>query len=161
MSAHPRACGENPSNASPRSFECGSSPRMRGKLLAVPLVEIIHRLIPAHAGKTATFFVSMLWYGAHPRACGENFQVALCETREAGSSPRMRGKRIITALVPILTRLIPAHAGKTGCCRDRRPRHGAHPRACGENACSGRLRVRPPGSSPRMRGKRYSLPPAS
>ena len=50
---HPRACGENPSQAlrivSPR----GSPPRMRGKLRACLFQYLFLRITPAHAGKTA------------------------------------------------------------------------------------------------------------
>ena len=55
MPDHPRACGANNLSSSTRARtcqHCGSSPRMRGKLLFYPLFCSIIRIIPAHAGQT-------------------------------------------------------------------------------------------------------------
>ena len=70
-----------------------------------------------------------------------------------GSSPRMRGKPVAQLAQTLGLGLIPAHAGKTPCLRDRSARKKAHPRACGENGLHGRHERRLRGSSPRMRGK--------
>ena len=91
--AHPRVCGENPSNASPRSFECGSSPRVRGKLALTALDAPPRRLIPACAGKTASSRVRRKALPAHPRVCGENIGAIVQQGGVEGSSPRVRGKR--------------------------------------------------------------------
>ena len=50
--AHPRRCGEN--IVIPRTFSTipGSSPQVRGKLLWILRRFLLHRLIPAGAGKT-------------------------------------------------------------------------------------------------------------
>ena len=52
MREHPRVCGENFLTVDWCEFECGTSPRMRGK----PTVSRAHphteRNIPAYAGKT-------------------------------------------------------------------------------------------------------------
>ena len=53
----------------------GSSPRMRGKRLAVPYDTPTQRLIPAHAGKTGKQLAADFATQAHPRACGENYNV--------------------------------------------------------------------------------------
>ena len=72
MWAHPRSRGENWRRSRPRSRPRGSSPLTRGK----PSVRVRRgggpRLIPAHAGKTATcpYSESLAW--AHPRSRGEN-----------------------------------------------------------------------------------------
>ena len=111
-------------------------------------------LIPACAGKTSQYGRCTFLPTAHPRVCGENELLANGAKLKQGSSPRVRGKRVITALVPILTRLIPACAGKTAFCSYPEGLLRAHPRVCGENA---RKRVKTsytPGSSPRVRGKR-------
>ena len=50
--AHPRSREENYAGASDVLRRNGSSPLTRGKPLAVPLVALAPRLIPAHAGKT-------------------------------------------------------------------------------------------------------------
>ena len=91
---------------------------------------------------------------AHPRACGENWQLSSTMTCAAGSSPRVRGKRGAPRDEDGLIGLIPARAGKTtwsywtpGYCR-------AHPRACGENFGVVVSLMAGRGSSPRVRGKR-------
>ena len=53
----------------------------------------------------------------------------------------------------IYLRLIPAHAGKTARRGEEKNTHGAHPRACGENALINVALLNGEGSSPRMRGK--------
>ena len=50
--AHPRACGENGFRRRFVTSHPGSSPRMRGKLSSIAGAIRVHRLIPAHAGKT-------------------------------------------------------------------------------------------------------------
>ena len=50
--AHPRACGENASDATDKFQNTGSSPRMRGKRFDAHSSAGIGGLIPAHAGKT-------------------------------------------------------------------------------------------------------------
>ena len=71
--AHPRACGENLTEQPSTWAARGSSPRMRGKLIAVRVFEGSSGLIPAHAGKTLCGVEAHLNRWAHPRACGENF----------------------------------------------------------------------------------------
>ena len=50
------------------------------------------RLIPAHAGKTATACTRATTWGAHPRSRGENEYGFALADKEAGSSPLTRGK---------------------------------------------------------------------
>ncbi len=50
--AHPRACGENRFREYTTRDYMGSSPRMRGKHVAIYLDCLSRGLIPAHAGKT-------------------------------------------------------------------------------------------------------------
>ena len=52
QAAHPRRCGENKSTCLLSSMGSGSSPQVRGKLLAGGLDGALSRLIPAGAGKT-------------------------------------------------------------------------------------------------------------
>ena len=72
---------------------------------------------------------------------------------EVGSSPQVRGKQNPGLVATIITRLIPAGAGKTSLWRAYRRMSAAHPRRCGENvAVNGELGY-PCGSSPQVRGK--------
>ena len=111
---HPRACGENSAPGARAEADCGSSPRMRGKRHGVPHRCRGSRFIPAHAGKTRRPRAAPGPPSVHPRACGENDVTPAADKGEAGSSPRMRGKREGAADDDAAHRFIPAHAGKTG-----------------------------------------------
>ena len=111
--AHPRACGENTIFAPETPYTKGSSPRMRGKPLGGRPHNTPHRLIPAHAGKTAPPPAHSIHEWAHPRACGENVSRSVQSVTFSGSSPRMRGKHGWGVVGEFEEGLIPAHAGKT------------------------------------------------
>ena len=151
--AHPRVCGENDATDKFQNTLKGSSPRVRGKLWAYTVEHLLVRLIPTCAGKTSARAWPLGLLRAHPRVCGENFEIKPEMGRGEGSSPRVRGKRKIVIPDNTFFRLIPACAGKT----QRRPsfcRPGrAHPRAGGENALGGQYVFGDMGSSPRWRGK--------
>ena len=167
--AHPRACGENPTESPAPTQTTGSSPRVRGKPRRDDEQGVRVGLIPARAGKTGVLMVVISFSAAHPRACGENAVSTALTTRGSGSSPRVRGKLDVGDVQPPRGGLIPARAGKTrrsgaACWRWR-----AHPRACGENGSRSDTGQSGRGSSPRVRGKhsyprgqrdRYRLIPA-
>ena len=73
---------------------------------------------------------------------------------DIGSSPLTRGKRLEAAVVLLVLRLIPAHAGKTSRRADRAGQSRAHPRSRGENLFGVIGRGERIGSSPLTRGKR-------
>ena len=153
LTAHPRACGENPSPSFARASSHGSSPRVRGKRDA--RMRACHRcgLIPARAGKTSPEQRPQGTTRAHPRACGENRAVSTKSASADGSSPRVRGKLCPGYHVLIEHGLIPARAGKT-CGGSSSPSWTwAHPRACGENHVDTPQPMPICGSSPRVRGK--------
>ena len=133
--AHPRSRGENRITITQHRFSAGSSPLTRGKHDVTAPVSCGSRLIPAHAGKTASGAATRRRGWAHPRSRGENAAFRRWVTTEVGSSPLTRGKLQVPPERPQRARLIPAHAGKTSSgiivC------HGfpAHPRSRGENAC--------------------------
>ena len=59
---HPRSCGEKPLMLLMCSLLLGSSPLMRGKVSVVPAPPLPFRIIPAHAGKSATSSASpVMW----------------------------------------------------------------------------------------------------
>ena len=151
--AHPRSRGENMASALQTWGDEGSSPLTRGKRRLL----ISHRkrlgLIPAHAGKTRAATVSVIHWRAHPRSRGENTYQACVGRAFAGSSPLTRGKPPLTALSPKTTRLIPAHAGKTGTWPSPGRRTWAHPRSRGENCIRSLMIAGLMGSSPLTRGK--------
>ena len=134
---HPRACGANRRIYGRVPVAFGSSPRVRG----TPGVERIHvdlpRIIPARAGQTRLPARQPRHRPDHPRACGANTIAVRVDVSDAGSSPRVRGKRENGELIDIETRIIPARAGQTALDQRISTNTTDHPRACGANDCSG------------------------
>ena len=114
--AHPRVGGENRRCLTSRRIEWGSSPRGRGKQRGLDTNLGAHRLIPAWAGKTRATGARQTSATAHPRVGGENALSSTTPLTVLGSSPRGRGKRVLSAEVAADPRLIPAWAGKTIAC---------------------------------------------
>ena len=71
----------------------------------------------------------------HPRACGERVPDILVETMASiGSSPRVRGTRLLARWGRGSLRFIPARAGNAEALRRGGQPWPVHPRACGERA---------------------------
>ena len=155
--AHPRSRGENSSRVITSPIVRGSSPLTRGKRIAKIAKCALRRLIPAHAGKTASSSRTCHALAAHPRSRGENTRAGCASATSRGSSPLTRGKRVCPEARLVETRLIPAHAGKTSTRWCAHRAEGAHPRSRGENGArvAGLRGLR--GSSPLTRGKRRNL----
>ena len=154
--AHPRVCGENSTARPTATSSWGSSPRVRGKHLALTISPRQVRLIPACAGKTRAPPLRRTACRAHPRVCGENNKGAEFTHTAQGSSPRVRGKRLLDVCLRAGLILIPACAGKTDARSAAGIKEAAHPRVCGENNITIWNRSEVLGSSPRVRGKRAS-----
>ncbi len=155
---HPRACGANEGGVRSSIALSGSSPRMRGKPSISQRIYSRNRIIPAHAGQTASSTFCEVPSSDHPRACGANLLELILDFIAAGSSPRMRGKHIFRAVAVNQRRIIPAHAGQTIPLLLNCVVHADHPRACGANSRSGNPHRYAAGSSPRMRGKLGNVP---
>ena len=95
----------------------------------------------------------ILSFGAHPRSRGENVDRPREDSRLGGSSPLTRGKQTLDPTRVGVTRLIPAHAGKTSLWLSIRSALRAHPRSRGENLVAQYVGSRDVGSSPLTRGK--------
>ena len=107
---------------------------MRGKQVAWARKIRAGGITPAGAGKTLGNSPRCRLHEDHPRRCGENFRNLLCNTRDLGSPPQVRGKRTQPAISETASL--------------------DHPRGCGENyeqLVGGGETL---GSPPRMRGKR-------
>ena len=151
--AHPRSREENYAGASDVLRRNGSSPLTRGKPLAVPLVALAPRLIPAHAGKTKRRRSRRPEWPTHPRSRGENMSRKKQGSPVSGSSPLTRGKRWWRPPPSTRCGLIPAHAGKTVAVTRHTPGCRTHPRSRGENVVFRVAMGSPSGSSPLTRGK--------
>ena len=90
---HPRGCGANLSSRGAAKPLSGSSPRVRGKRIAMTPSPRCRRIIPAGAGQTALAATRESSMADHPRGCGANQQRAHYALPGQGSSPRVRGKR--------------------------------------------------------------------
>ena len=150
---HPRACGENRKYGVGLSTMYGSPPRMRGKRVACVVRVRLHRITPAHAGKTTDSALHRTVFADHPRACGENASMCSRADSRCGSPPRMRGKHRQRGQGDMGDRITPAHAGKTPSISSPAPCPSDHPRACGENYSVSIFCCFCSGSPPRMRGK--------
>ena len=150
---HPRACGANFKTWVKQTENHGSSPRMRGKRVRARASATRARIIPAHAGQTHRMQRGFMAGPDHPRACGANVHTAYQLRFPAGSSPRMRGKRLHDRCHRQRGRIIPAHAGQTRRRQQRCHHPSDHPRACGANEVCRVIYFFLYGSSPRMRGK--------
>ena len=69
---HPRVCGEHGTRYQGKAFFSGSSPRMRGALIARGGTIQIPRIIPAYAGSTYGWPYGVDLSEDHPRVCGEH-----------------------------------------------------------------------------------------
>ena len=151
--AHPRSRGEN---CAPGDWVCqrsGSSPLTRGKPVRAEAIAGDAGLIPAHAGKTPRVLSQSSGRGAHPRSRGENKGEFKFRDEFEGSSPLTRGKPSFVMHISSISRLIPAHAGKTASDRPFLACFPAHPRSRGENENAKRRVLIKHGSSPLTRGK--------
>ena len=109
-------------------------------------------LIPARAGSTRRRTISSTGTRAHPRPCGEHGVSLVLWVGWWGSSPPVRGARVVENERKAAEGLIPARAGSTpGLSALSVPRR-AHPRPCGEHLSTVRDISSVLGSSPPVRG---------
>ena len=109
---HPRVCGELCLEARRRLLRSGSSPRVRGTLVA----------------ETAQINAAAV----HPRVCGELEKSCALWARMTGSSPRVRGTPRGGVGPRQARRFIPACAGNSESEPGRSAVAPVHPRVCGE-----------------------------
>ena len=93
---HPRVRGENGVARSRSSSLMGTSPRARGKLHGQVRSQVPNRNIPACAGKTRYGHSGESHRAEHPRVRGENRIRRRSRFRSHGTSPRARGKLLLT-----------------------------------------------------------------
>ena len=151
---HPRRCGEHMFCSCIMVPVPGSSPQMRGALIADGFPGRQFGIIPADAGSTCAILSSLCIPWDHPRRCGEHSVMRVTSKGVTGSSPQMRGALRAVRHEPDDDGIIPADAGSTtGSARGQRAAWD-HPRRCGEHSESCTTRSQSGGSSPQMRGAR-------
>ena len=92
VTEHPRVRGENKMQPKADAYDCGTSPRARGKRKKHCPETSKERNIPACAGKTSCGNLRFRLGKEHPRVRGENINYSLAASSKAGTSPRARGK---------------------------------------------------------------------
>ena len=145
-------CGEHLRIGISHVFSRGSSPHVRGAQTPLRNPNTLQGIIPACAGSTVRKRKISLSPWDHPRMCGEHITRILQHAVRTGSSPHVRGALEVFVGARNGSGIIPACAGSTShmllsfrCGWD-------HPRMCGEHAEAVTGSMRPPGSSPHVRG---------
>ena len=90
---HPRVCGERVFAGVLCRTAAGSSPRVRGTLMAALGLRRVRRFIPACAGNAEARGGCRSAFPVHPRVCGERGRAPRPPRHMGGSSPRVRGTR--------------------------------------------------------------------
>ena len=110
---HPRMCGEHWITRSSVRIAAGSSPHVRGARYRYYITLLVLGIIPACAGSTWMFSGSRRWPRDHPRMCGEHRAISYSAIRDSGSSPHVRGARVLSHPRVTGCGIIPACAGST------------------------------------------------
>ena len=130
---HPRVCGEKVRIKPRKTWEEGSPPRVRGKVLLKARAAARRGITPACAGKRIHYSIQ------HHCALG--------------SPPRVRGKEKQDDDPPSASGITPACAGKSTLRKTAGSTYRDHPRVCGEKAAERAEVGKGRGSPPRVRGK--------
>ena len=145
-------CGEH-MGPSPRSRPgTGSSPHVRGAHTITVRDRGTRGIIPACTGSTTSIAAPSPLTRDHPRMCGEHVLELRQSCPTVGSSPHVRGARLLSKVMPSITGIIPACAGSTCTVFVYGRSYWDHPRMCGEHAPSCSPYPKTAGSSPHVRG---------
>ena len=150
---HPRLRGEKQLNSHHETTHSGSSPLTRGKGQLKDLAPLVHRIIPAYAGKSQKIPLIKKRLEDHPRLRGEKKPVVQGPNSSKGSSPLTRGKVNGTYSFCCSDGIIPAYAGKSYAFELKLGHNTDHPRLRGEKVLVNPKRPPRRGSSPLTRGK--------
>ena len=127
-------CGEK-KPTTPVTVRCiGSPPHVRGKDVELFALFVHHGITPACAGKRLRFLPACLHRQDHPRVCGEKSLLLGSSGSMGGSPPHMRGKADVFCNNCELSRITPAHAGKSYSMCFLPESSWDHPRTCGEKS---------------------------
>ena len=131
----------------------GSPPPMRGKVTNHAPRLCRKGITPAYAGKSIPHGAVFVFFGDHPRLCGEKVKRKPVLLRQQGSPPPMRGKDGFEYFNVKQIRITPAYAGKSDFVAVHKIIVEDHPRLCGEKKKPHRTVQKGSGSPPPMRGK--------
>ena len=149
---HPRMCGEHDGVQAILTTDKGSSPHVRGARFLLENLRHFRGIIPACAGSTVARAPVLTPSRDHPRMCGEHVFRSRRRMDARGSSPHVRGARLVRGVQGVALGIIPACAGSTTSPADTCPHHRDHPRMCGEHPLVTGQHTFGLGSSPHVRG---------
>ena len=147
-------CGEHPASRLSPPIRPGSSPHVRGARIVCMSKSCAGWIIPACAGSTRRSTNRRNEARDHPRMCGEHAMEKGEITADEGSSPHVRGARLVADRCRRGIGIIPACAGSTRLAASSSRQRRDHPRMCGEHAVQRRRIDHQRGSSPHVRGAR-------
>ena len=154
---HLRVCGADEYNRGEGDWETGSSPRVRSRRAGESPFDVLGRIISACAEQTNTIAARAIGRRDHLRVCGADARESRRLMCWAGSSPRVRSRRLAYHGAKIRIGIISACAEQTfqtaAVRRDRRD----HLRVCGADCSAMSANHVPLGSSPRVRSRPATL----
>ena len=131
----------------------GSSPHLRGNRRAVGHCDAVPPGHPRTYGATgACQDRALLFDRVIPAPTGQPARRWPLRCRSAGSSPHLRGNRVLAELPNATSRVIPAPTGQPGPVAPCPRKSAGHPRTYGATVIYMRPTVAPTGSSPHLRG---------
>ena len=150
-------CGADVHRSAPIPYSRGSSPRVRSRLVACDCPVGVDGIISACAEQTNTIAARAIGRRDHLRVCGADARESRRLMCWAGSSPRVRSRRLAYHGAKIRIGIISACAEQTfqtaAVRRDRRD----HLRVCGADCSAMSANHVPLGSSPRVRSRPATL----
>ena len=130
---------------------------MRGLLISIPFTRDGRRYNPAYAGTTQPAVCRACERLIQPRVCGDYRITSLKAERDADTTPRMRGLRVVSTSDRTTWRYNPAYAGTTAPAAANLERRQIQPRVCGDYSSASPLPMPSRDTTPRMRGLLYQV----
>ena len=128
----PRVCGDYVFELRFPWFHADTTPRMRGLLPTLQLINTGKRYNPAYAGTTVPAIHAGGLRRIQPRVCGDYDTPLFAPHAERDTTPRMRGLHIILRGEAFSKRYNPAYAGTTRVIARQTGAPSIQPRVCGD-----------------------------
>jgi len=149
---HPHVCGEHFMASVAMMTPVGSSPRVWGTLIMLPLSLGMWRFIPTCVGNIFFPLAALPSSSVHPHVCGEHCSGTTQADNAAGSSPRVWGTSVGSRILAIAQRFIPTCVGNIWESTRIKTKKSVHPHVCGEHSLISCYELEYSGSSPRVWG---------
>ena len=140
---HPRSRGKDLAAAFWAVKTLGSPPLARERLVIIKVIEHLHGITPARAGKTYLPISTSTPNGDHPRSRGKDVIIGSDCEFYSGSPPLARERLRCRVLGHHRRRITPARAGKTSLTSQGDHAHRDHPRSRGKDSTTSMATARP------------------